>query len=350
MAVLLQVVYLFLLLDEDGQHDGVHGVQGCRHCGCGGVFPCHVHDTVKDLLVVPAQCPPEISQLHDYAVEQHPETGHCPAHSHHRRVRAELHLAGRDGHEFQHVVLVEYPEQFAVLYHPDDPAGTLLHQPGAPPGPAVAGYDGGQAVGAGVFLQVLQCLFQQFAGVDAAEQVGQVCYCQHAGLPFYDGGRQLLGEQVVHLVFGEGAGYMGLCHHSLYVCLQHFCNASQRVRVEAVAPVHEDHVLLLQPGGMGAQGEQQVGHETRGAFHQGYGGGFEASKVKATGERGWIFHFYGTLEYWIMPCRGYWGNNVRIERGESIRGIFWDLYCAFENTFTELSQILYYSLRSWASA
>jgi hypothetical protein len=290
MAVLLQVVYLFLLLDEDGQHDGVHGVKSCRHCGGGGMFPCHIHDTVKDLLVTPAQRPPEISQLHDNAVEQHPETGHCPAHSHHRRVRAELHLAGRDGHEFQYVVPVHYPEQFAVLYHPDDPAGTLFHQPGAPPGPSVAGYDGGQAVCEGVFLQVFQCLFQQFSGMDAAEQVGQVCYCQHTRLPFLDNGRQLLGEQVVHLVFGEGAGYMGLCHHGLYVCLQHFCNASQRVRVEAVAPVHEDYVLLLQPGGMGAQGEQQVWHEARGAFHQGYGGGVEASKVKATGERGWIFH------------------------------------------------------------
>jgi len=72
---------------------------------------------------------------------------------------------------------------------------------------------------------------------------------------------------------------------------------------------------------MGAQGEQQVGHEARGTFHQGYGRGFKASKVKATGERGWIVHFYGTLEYWIMPCRGYWANNVRIERGESIQAI-----------------------------
>jgi len=30
-------------------------------------------------------------------------------------------------------------------------------------------------------------------------------------------------------------------------------------------------------------GHQQVGHELRGAFHEGYDGGFKACKVKAAG-------------------------------------------------------------------
>jgi len=73
---------------------------------------------------------------------------------------------------------------------------------------------------------------------------------------------------------------------------------------------------------MGAQVQEQVGHEFRGAFQKGYGGGFEACKVKAAGLRGWIGHA-------VSPCvlLGYvqvrlcWGNKVRIEWGESILGI-----------------------------
>jgi hypothetical protein len=67
-------------------------------------------------------------------------------------------------------------------------------------------------------------------------------------------------------------------------------------------------------------GHQQVRHELRGAFHEGYGGGFKACKIKAAGHRGWIVHT-------VLPCvlLGYVqvrmcvGNNVRIGRGESIQ-------------------------------
>src|SRR3990172_2875629 len=95
--------------------------------------PGHVHYGIECGPVLCSKRPAKDSKLKNYALKQHPEARHSPAHSRHSGKINEPCLPGRDSYMLEQIIAILDLYVGLCLIYPDDPVSVPCDHPVPPP-------------------------------------------------------------------------------------------------------------------------------------------------------------------------------------------------------------------------